>query len=606
MAARILSKCYQYSEHFPAYLNFSPRNCKQTSTSFLALRALHVDTVPPRPTLTTSYVHGTSNTALLSKTMGQFLEYSAEKWGDREALFFVHEDIRKTFTEFKQDVDQVAAGFLALGLKRGERMGIWGPNIYEWILFQFATAQAGIILVSVNPAYQVQELEFALRKVRCNGLAFPTQFKTQKYYEMLKQICPEVEKATPGDIKSSRLPDLRTVIVFDNKLPGTFQMSEVRQAATNAHLEELRILSKKLNFDDPINIQFTSGTTGSPKAATLTHHNIVNNAYMVGLRMGYDWRKIRACLPVPLYHCFGSVGGALMMAVHGISLVFPSPGYDGKATLKAIEKERCTFVYGTPTMYIDMLAQAALHKFDLSSVQGGIVAGSICPPEVVKKVMTELEINELTIGYGTTENSPVTFLCFPMDTLPRKLHTVGCVMNHTEAKVVDPQSGDILPLHTSGELLIRGYCVMPEYWDDPEKTKDCISNTGWYKTGDIASLDEYGYCKIDGRIKDMIIRGGENIYPAEIEQFLHTHPKIHEAQVVGVKDQRMVEEVCACIKLKEGEQASAEEIKAFCKGQISHFKIPRYVMFVQDYPLTVSGKIKKNILREIMEKEIGL
>ncbi|XP_036408652.1 medium-chain acyl-CoA ligase ACSF2, mitochondrial [Megalops cyprinoides] len=569
--------------------------------------ALHVDSSPNVPSVTTSYVHGTSSLPLKSSTVGQTLQSAVERWPDREAVVFLQDGLRKSFAQFQQDVDQAAAGLLALGMKRGDRLGMWGPNIYEWILFQFATAKAGIILVSVNPAYQLQELEFALRKVQCNAVVCPTQFKTQSYCDMLRQICPEMETAGPNGFQSARLPDLRMVIVTDSRQPGMLHMDDVMQAGGSQHLQELQALQRKLSFDDPINIQFTSGTTGSPKGATLSHHNIVNNAYFIGLRVGYAWRpQVRVCLPVPLYHCFGSVGGGMNMALHGVTLVFPSTAYDGRANLEAIQKERCTFVYGTPTMYIDMLGQPDLDKYDLSSVEAGIMAGSPCPPEIMKKTITAMNIKELMIGYGTTENSPVTFLGYPLDNLEKKTETVGCIMNHTEAKVVDPSSGEIVPLGVSGELMIRGYCVMLEYWDDPKKTEECIAKDRWYRTGDIASLDQYGYCRIEGRIKDMIIRGGENIYPAEIEQFLHTHPKVLEAQVIGVRDERMGEEVCACIKLKEGQECSAEELKAYCKGQIAHFKIPRYVTFVKGFPLTVSGKIQKNKLRAEIEKKLGI
>uniref|UniRef100_A0A8C8IX47 Medium-chain acyl-CoA ligase ACSF2, mitochondrial n=1 Tax=Oncorhynchus tshawytscha TaxID=74940 RepID=A0A8C8IX47_ONCTS len=556
--------------------------------------AVHVDSPPTIPTLTTSYAHGTSSKSLLFSTVGGSLQASAERFPDREAVVFLQDGVRKTFSQLQQDVDQAAAGLLALGLKRGDRLGMWGPNTYEWVLFQFASAKAGIILVSVNPAYQVQELEFALRKVGCNAIVCPTQFKTQKYCDMLRQICPEMDTAIPGSVKSARLPDLHTMIVTDSRQPGMYHLEDVMQAGSSQHMQQLEELQKKLSFDDPINIQFTSGTTGNPKGATLSHHNIVNNAYFIGMRLGYDWRvssQVRVCLPVPMYHCFGSVGGGIVMATHGITLVCPSTGYDGRANLAAMESERCTFVYGTPTMYIDMLGQPDLAKFDLSSVEGGIMAGSPCPPEIVKKVISTMGIKEFVIAYGTTENSPVSFCGFPTDNLERKSETVGCIASHIEAKVVDPGSGQLVPLGISGELMIRGYCVMLEYWGDVAKTDECIAKDRWYKTGDIASLDKYGFCRIEGRIKDMIIRGGENIYPAEIEQFLHTHPKVQEAQVIGIKDERMGEEVCACLKLKAGQDCSAEDIKAYCKGKIAHFKIPRYVTFVNDYPLTVSGKV---------------
>ncbi|XP_010864051.2 medium-chain acyl-CoA ligase ACSF2, mitochondrial [Esox lucius] len=588
---------------------FKPVKALQKSRTFPAqsVCAIHVDSPPSIPTLTTSYAHGTSSKSLLCSTVGETLQAAAERWPDREALVFLQDGVRKTFSQFQQDVDQAAAGLLAMGLKRGERLGVWGPNTYEWVLFQYATAKAGIILVSVNPAYQLKELELALRKVRCNAVVCPTQFKTQKYCDVLRQICPEIDTATPGSVKSARLPDLRMVIVTDSRQPGMFHLEDVMQAGSSQHMRQLEELQKRLSFDDPVNIQFTSGTTGIPKGATLSHHNIVNNAYFIGMRVGYEWRpRVRICLPVPLYHCFGSVGGGMVMAIHGATLVFPSAGYDGHANLVAIEKERCTFVYGTPTMFIDLLGQPDLAKFDLSSVEAGIMAGSPCPPEVIKKVTCTLGIKELIIAYGTTENSPVTFCGFPIDNIERRSETVGCISHHIEAKVVDPSSGELLPLGVTGELMIRGYCVMLGYWDDVAKTDECITKEGWYKTGDIAKLDNYGYCRIEGRIKDMIIRGGENIYPAEIEQFLHTHPKVQEAQVIGVPDARMGEEVCACIRLKEGQDCSAEDIRAYCKGKMAHFKIPRYVTFVNSYPLTVSGKIQKNKLREQMVTLLSL
>uniref|UniRef100_A0A9J8D698 Medium-chain acyl-CoA ligase ACSF2, mitochondrial n=2 Tax=Cyprinus carpio TaxID=7962 RepID=A0A9J8D698_CYPCA len=510
--------------------------------ALLIFSAVHVNNPPSIPTLTTSYVHGTSSHSLLSSTVDQCLQRSVERHPDREALVFMQDRIRKTFAQFYQDT---AAGLLAVGLKRGDRLGMWGPNIYEWVLMQFATAKAGIILVSVNPAYQLQEVEFALRKVQCNAVVCPTQFKTQRYGDMLRQLCPEMETASPGGINSSRLPDLHTVIVTDSQQPGAFHLKDVMQAGSSQHYQQLQDLQKKLSFDDPINILFTSGTTGKPKGATLSHHNIVNNVYFFGLRIGFNWKKnVRICLPVPLYHCFGSVGGGMVMAVHGSTVVFPSTGYDGHANLVAVEKEKCTFLYGTPTMLIDMLSQPDLAQIDFSSLEGGIVAGSSCPPEVIRKVISATGAKEMLIGYGTTENSPVTFCGFPFDSMERKTET------HTER-------------------LFLGYCVMLEYWKDDEKSQESITKDRWYKTGDIASLDGYGYCKIEGRIKDLIIRGGENIYPAEIEQFLHTHPKIQEAQ-------------------------------------IAHYKVPRYVTFVQGYPLTVSGKIQKYKLREQTEKLLGL
>ncbi|KAM7387222.1 hypothetical protein PAMA_009707 [Pampus argenteus] len=543
---------------------------KSCSTSWLQwCRSLHVDSPPHKPSLTCSYVHGTSSISLLPLTVGQCLDSAAQRWPDREAVAFLQDGIRKTFAQFQQDVDKVAAGLLALGLKRGERLGIWGPNTYEWILFQFATAKAGIIMVSLNPAYQLKEVEFTLKKIQCTAVVCPTRFKTQKFCEMLREICPEMDTSPAGAIKSSRVPDLRMVIVTDSRQSGMLHVEDVFQAAESRHHKELMDLQSKISFDEPVNIQFTSGTTGSPKGATLSHHNIVNNAYFLGLRMGFGLRpRVRVCVPVPMYHCFGSVLGGISMAVHGITLVFPSTGYDSRANLAAIQNEKCNIVYGTPTMFTDMLSQQDVHQYDVSSVEAGIMAGSPCAPEIIRRLKTNMNMKEITVAYGTTENSPLTFLGFPQDADDLKTNTVGCIMHHTEAKVVDPATGEMVPLGASGELMIRGACVMHGYWDDPEKTRETITQDRWYRTGDTASLNSFGYCRIEGRIKDMIIRGGENIYPAEIEQYLFTHPKVHEVQVVGVKDERLGEQVCACIRLKEGQTSSTEEIRAFCKGQV--------------------------------------
>ncbi|NXA48630.1 ACSF2 synthetase, partial [Nothocercus julius] len=557
-----------------------------------------------------SYVQGTLDIPLLTKTVGQCLDETVQRFPDRDALVFCRDGVRKTFAQFKEEVDQAAAGLLALGLQKGDRLGVWCPNKYEWVLMQFATAQAGIILVSVNPAYQTAELEFVIRKVGCKALMFPTQFKTQKYYDILKQACPELEKSSPGGIKSKRLPDLSIVIMVDSKLPGTFHISEVMQAGDSSHIKQLRALQQTLSCHEPINIQFTSGTTGSPKGATLSHRNIVNNANLIGMRLGISEQvglsDYRIGIPAPLYHCLGSVGGCMVTALHGSSSIFSSPSFEGKAALEAVSREKCSFLYGTPTMFIDMLSQPDLDSYDLSSLRGGIIAGSPVPPEIMKMIMTKMHMPEIVVAYGTTENSPVTFMGFPDDNFDKKTETVGCIFPHTEAKIEDPATGESVPLNTPGELQVRGYCVMLGYWDDPAKTSEVVSDDKWYKTGDLASLDEHGYCKIIGRCKDMIIRGGENIYPVEIEQFLHTHPKVEEVQVVGVKDSRMGEEICACIRVRAGQKCTEEEIRAFCKGKISHFKIPRYIMFVNQYPLTVSGKIQKYKLREQMEKHLEL
>uniref|UniRef100_A0A8U7MSV3 Medium-chain acyl-CoA ligase ACSF2, mitochondrial n=1 Tax=Corvus moneduloides TaxID=1196302 RepID=A0A8U7MSV3_CORMO len=549
--------------------------------------ALHTRMPSVSPKVTSSYIQGPSDIPLLDKTMGQCLEETVERFPDREALVFCRDGVRKTFAQFKEEVDQAAAGLLALGLRKGDRLGMWGPNKYEWVLMQFATAQAGIILVR-SLAHLLLSLDVV-----------PVLVVAALYHVLT--INP-----TPGGIKSKRLPDLSIVIMCDSKLPGTFHMDEVMQAGDSSHVKQLRAVQQTLSCNEPINIQFTSGTTGSPKGATLSHRNIVNNANLVGLRLGITNQESRCGLPVPLYHCLASVGGCMVMALHGTSCIFSSPSFEGKAALEAVSREKCSFLLGTPTMFIDMLSQPDFDSYDLSTLRGGIIAGSPVPPEIMRTIITKMHMPELVVAYGTTENSPVTFMGFPSDSIDRKTETVGYIFPHTEAKIEDPETGQSVPLNTPGELQIRGYCVMLGYWNDPAKTREVITAERWYKTGDLASLDEHGYCKIIGRCKDMIIRGGENIYPAELEQFLHTHPKVEEVQVVGVKDSRMGEEICACIRLRAGQDCTEEEIKAFCKGKISHFKIPRYVVFVGQYPLTVSAKIQKYKLREQMEQHLQL
>uniref|UniRef100_A0A4W3GBQ4 Medium-chain acyl-CoA ligase ACSF2, mitochondrial n=1 Tax=Callorhinchus milii TaxID=7868 RepID=A0A4W3GBQ4_CALMI len=568
---------------------------------YLQLSAIHSpDNVPTKPMLTTSYVHGTCNLPFTSKTVGQCLEESANLVPDKEAVVFVQDGVRKTFGQLKQEVDQLAAGLLAIGLKKGDRLGMWGPNMYEWVLVQFATAQAGIILVTVNPAYQHRELEFVLKKVGCKALIFPTKFKSQLYYDILKRICPELEQAIPGDLKSKCLPDLRSVIVIGSKPPGSYSFEEVFQAASASHREQLLSLQKKISCDDPINIQFTSvgDFHHSEHTCYIKCKNYYYYYYYVMLYLctpqsllfllSVFAQDTRICVGLPLYHCFGCVASSLVMTLFNCY----------EKILKALSCGcylRCTVIYGTPMMYIDILSQKDFSTYDLSSLQAGVVGGSFCPGEVLKK-----------IGYGMTENSPVTFQGFTLDEITRKTETVGYIGSHIEAKIVDPQTQLIQPLQTSGELLVRGYCVMRGYWNDEKKTKECITPEGWFRTGDIASLDEYGYCQILGRMNDMIIRGGENIYPAEIEEFLHTHPKVEEIQVIGVNDEKMGEEICACIRIKEGTECTAQEIKDYCKGQISHFKIPRYIIFVKDMPMTVTGKIQKYKLRKKIEEDLGL
>uniref|UniRef100_A0A480N5L4 Medium-chain acyl-CoA ligase ACSF2, mitochondrial n=1 Tax=Sus scrofa TaxID=9823 RepID=A0A480N5L4_PIG len=494
-----------------------------------------VDHTAPLPIGGLSYIQGNTKLRLINKTVGWCLDATAQKIPDKEALVVFHENIRLTFAQLKEQVDKAAAGLLSIGLRKGDRLGMWGPNSYAWVLIQLATAQAGIILVSVNPAYQAPELEYALKKVGCKALVFPKQFKTQQYYNILKQICPEVEKAKPGALKSQRLPDLTIVISVDTPLPGTLFLDDVVAAGNQEqHLAQLRHTQKFLSCHDPINIQFTSGTTGSPKGATLSHYNIVNNSNMIGERLQLSQKtaeKSRMVLPTPLYHCLGSVGGTMVSLMHGVTLILSSPVFDGKKALEAISRERGSFLYGTPTMFVDILNQPDFSSYDISAICGGVIAGSPVPPELIRAIINKMNMKELVVAYGTTENSPVTFMNFPEDTMEQKAESVGRVMPHTEAQIMNMETRTLAELNTPGELCIRGYCVMQGYWGDPQKTDEVIGQDKWYRTGDIAVMDEQGFCRIVGRAKDMIIRGGENIYPAELEDFFHTHPQVQDVQV---------------------------------------------------------------------------
>jgi fatty-acyl-CoA synthase len=550
-----------------------------------------------------SYVHGTSSRPLLGETIGQLFDRVAAERGDAEALVVCHQEMRWSYADLKQQVDAFAAGLLALGLAPGERIGIWAPNCAEWVVAQFATAKAGLILVNVNPAYRLGELEYALNRVGCRSLITADTFKTSDYIAMLHELAPELATAEPGDLHCTRLPELRTVIRLGTEAtPGMHNFADVPGLATDAHRERLAALADELQFDDPINIQFTSGTTGAPKPSTLTHHNIVNNAALCGARMAFG-PDDRLCIPVPMYHCFGMVLGTLVCLAQGAVMVFPSAGFDAHATLQAIAAERCTALHGVPTMFIAQLDDPDFASFDLSSLRTGIIAGAPCPIELMKRLVGEMHLSEITIAYGMTETGPVSFQTATDDPLERRVGTVGRVLPHTEVKIVDKE-GRIVPRGTPGELLTRGYCVMRGYWGDPEKTAEAIDAARWIASGDIAVIDDADYCMIVGRLKDMLIRGGENIFPREIEEFLYGHPKIEEVEVFGVPDPKYGEEICAWIKLREGESATAEEIRAYCKDKIAHFKIPRYIRFVEGYPLTATGKVQKFIMREQMAKEL--
>ncbi len=553
----------------------------------------------------TSYVSGASERPLLGLTIGAQLEQTAARFPDNEALVVPYQGVRWPYGTFNEMVDELAAGLLALGLEPGDRIGIWSPNNSEWALTQFAAAKAGLVLVNINPAYRLAELEYALNKVECRALVTAEAFKSSRYLDMLRSLAPELDRCRPGALKADKLPHLETVVRLGAEASaGMYNFAEIPGLAGAAERERLRALGRALQFDDPINIQFTSGTTGFPKGATLSHHNILNNGYFNGvtLRLG---ERDRVCIPVPLYHCFGMVMGNLMSACFGATMVYPSEAFDPLEVLRAVEAERCTVLYGVPTMFIAELDHPEFARFDLSSLRTGTMAGSPCPIEVMRRVIGEMHMEEVTIAYGMTETSPVSFQSATDDPIERRVSTVGQVHPHVEVKVVDHE-GRVVPSGETGELLTRGYSVMRGYWNDEEKTREAIDGAGWMHTGDQATIDADGYCNIVGRIKDMVIRGGENVYPREIEEFLYRHPKVQDVQVIGVPDEKYGEELCAWIKLRDGEDANADEIKTFCKDQIAHFKVPRYVRFVDEFPMTVTGKIQKFKMRETMIAELNL
>jgi len=552
-----------------------------------------------------SYVHGASPVPLIGKTIGVFFDEAAARWAEREALIVCHQGVRWSFRELQGRVDALAAGLIALGLTPGERIGIWSPNNAEWLITQFATAKAGLVLVNINPAYRLPELEYALNTVGCAALITAPSFKTSNYIDMLGELLPELKDSKPERQQSAAIPSLRILIrLGEERSPGMLNFDEIAELGGEAERDRLVELAGELQFDDPINIQFTSGTTGAPKASTLSHHNILNNAFFVAEDMRLT-EADRLCIPVPMYHCFGMVLGSLTCVTHGAAMIYPSEGFDARATLEAVERERCTALHGVPTMFIAELDHPDFKGFDLRSLRTGIMAGAPCAVELMKRVMTEMHLEQITIAYGMTETGPVSFETSVDDPLERRVTTVGRVLPHTEVKLVDAQ-GRILPRGESGELLTRGYCVMLGYWNDPERTKKAIDEAHWIASGDIATIDEEGYCQIVGRIKDMVIRGGENIFPREIEEFLYTHPKIEDVQIIGVPDPKYGEELCAWIKLHEGESVTEEEIRNFCQGQIAHFKFPRYIKFVEGFPMTVTGKIQKFVMRKQMAGELGL
>ena len=532
-----------------------------------------------------SYSSGSSDHSLLGETIGENLKRIVSKYPMKDALVCNEQNIRYTYSQFYYQTEIVARSLLALGIKPGDRVGIWAPNRVEWVLIQYATARIGVILVTINPAYRVNELEYVINQSEIKAVFASQQFKTSNYFEMLRKVKPNC-------------PTLENVVIFENdwnRFLGEYE---------NVSKSKLSTIEQEVQFDDPVNIQYTSGTTGFPKGVTLTHHNILNNGYFIGIRLNYSALD-RVCIPVPFYHCFGMVIGNLACTSHGTCMVIPSASFDPSITLETVQKEQCTSLYGVPTMFIAELDLPNFEKYDLSSLRTGVMAGSPCPIEIMKKVQSLMNMKEVSICYGMTETSPVSVQTKIGTPLEKQISTVGTVMDHLEVKIIDPQTGSILPRGEQGELCTRGYSVMLKYWNNPEATAQVIDQNNWLHSGDLATMDDEGYVNITGRIKDLIIRGGENISPKEIEDFLYQHPKISDVQVIGVPNEKFGEEVMAWVKLKEGETCLVEELQEFCLV-IAHYKRPKYWKFVQEFPMTISGKIRKVEMRENSVKELNL
>jgi fatty-acyl-CoA synthase len=552
-----------------------------------------------------SYVAGDTRHPLIEIPIGQYFDMVCAQHPDVAALISAHQNIRLTYRELQDKVNALAVSLRRLGLRKGDRLGIWALNSAEWALTQFATAKLGVILVNINPAYRTWELKYAINKVGCRALIISPSFKTSDYVAMLNELAVELAHSTPGGLDSHALPSLRWVIrLGSEKTPGMLNFDDLLAAPSKGELETLQSLGATLDANEPINIQFTSGTTGAPKGATLTHRNILNNGFFVGEAIRLATGD-RLCIPVPLYHCFGMVMGNLGCLTHAATIVYPSESFDPGAILRTVAAEDCVGIYGVPTMFIALLDHPERPNHRFAKLRTGIMAGSPCPIEVMKKVISLLGMTEVTIAYGMTETSPVSFQSGTDDTLEHRVSTVGRVQPHCEVRIVD-EDGNTLPRGVPGELCTRGYSVMRGYWDDAERTAEAIDADGWMHTGDVATIDPDGYGNIVGRIKDMVIRGGENIYPREIEEFLYSHPKVRDVQVVGIPDTKLGEELCAWIIAQDGASPTEAEIIDYCRGRIAHFKIPRHIRFVTSFPMTITGKIQKYLIRDAMKTELGI
>ena len=553
-----------------------------------------------------SYASGPADKALLGTPIPKLFDQIVAQHGDREAVVSIHQDVRLTYAQLADRVNKLAKAFISAGFEKGDRVGIWSPNNVEWLTTQYATAKAGIILVTINPAYRVHELAYVLEQSGCRGLVMQNQFKTSDYEGMITELCPELAEDFAGALNNEKFPNLKAVIsMTSSDLAGIYDWTDFLGLASNKNDEELNVRQSNQDMDDAINIQYTSGTTGFPKGATLSHHNILNNGYFVASAMNFT-EEDRLVVPVPLYHCFGMVMGNLGCLSHGACAIYPSEGFEPEAVLQAVQAEKATALYGVPTMFIAELALPNFSDYELSTLRTGIMAGAPCPIETMKQVNESMHMTEVEIAYGMTETSPVSFQTRVDSPLDKRVSTVGRVHPHVEVKIIDPETVSICPVGEMGELCTRGYSVMLGYWENPEATATAIDPNGWMHTGDTAIMDGDGYVNIVGRIKDMIVRGGENVYPREIEEYLMTHDSIEAVQVTGVPDPKYGEEIIAWVSLVGGAEMSENDVKEYCKGKIAHYKVPRYIRFSADFPMTVTGKVQKFKMREISIKELGL